>query len=135
MAGTPQEVAAAWVQGLSSKTDKITRGIQSVTVAPGQAAARQKSVWAANTAAAVDRFATNVGKVSLSDWQTAAINKGVPRIATGASNAQQKMEAVLTQLLPHIEATRRALPARGTYEQNKARMNAMVDGMHAFKMR
>lgn len=132
MATDPNTAAQDWVNGLSSKTAKITSSVQAVTVAPGQAAARQKTVWAQNTMAATDKWANAVGRVTLGDWQTAMVNKGIPRIASGASAAQGKMVAVFQQLLPHIDRVKASLPPRGTFEQNKARAVAMMDGMHAF---
>lgn len=128
----PNQVAADWANGLASKTDKISRGIDAVTVAPGAAAARQADVWANNTVASKSKFARNVGRVSLPDWQNAAKTKGLARIASGAQAAQPKMAAFLGRFLPYISSAAASLPARGTYEQNKARMIAMVDKAHAF---
>ena len=127
------QVAADWASRLGASGDKIARGVDAVTVAPGAAAARQKSVWQSNTAAAADKFARNVGKVSLADWQNAMKNKGVSRIASGASAAQPKMQNFLTRFLPYIANAAAALPPRGSYEQNKARLIAMVDKAHAFQ--
>ena len=133
MAQDPATVAAAWVAGLSSKTDKIKAGIDAVTVAPGQLAARQADTWANNTVAAKSKFARNVGAVSLQDWKTAAETKGIPRIATGAQAAQGKMAIFFGKLLPYIASAKSSLPPRGTYEQNKARASAMMDKMHQFQ--
>ena len=126
-------VATNWVNGLSSRTDKIRAGIAAVTVAPGQLAARQADVWAQNTVAAKARFARNVGNVSLGAWQTAASTKGVDRIASGAAAAHDKQVAFYQKLLPFIAQAKASLPARGTYEQNKTRATAMMDKMHAFQ--
>lgn len=123
--------AAAWVSGLSSKTQKISDGIDRVTVAPGQMAARAKGLWAANTAAAVDRFAARSQAVSLQEWQAAAKGKGLQRIASGAQGSQDKMVRVFSKLLPAIDAAVKSLPSRGTFEQNKARSMALMDKLHA----
>src|SRR2546428_6251470 len=93
----PASAAAAWAQRLAQSGDKITKGIQGVQVAPGAAAARQKSVWVANTTASADKWATNTQAVTLQDWQQAAISKGLPRIASGATAAQDKFTQFLTQ--------------------------------------
>lgn len=132
MATDPNTAAQDWVNGISAKTAKATASVQAVTVAPGQAAARQKAVWAQNTMAATDKWAANVGRVTLNDWQTAMTEKGIPRMATGASAAQSKMVLVFSQLLPYIASAKQSLPPRGTFEQNKARATAMMDKMHAF---
>lgn len=134
MAGqTPEQIAKAWSSGLSSATSKITAGVNSVAVAPGQAAARQKQVYINNVTASADKWATNVARVSLSTWQQDMINKGIPRIATGAQAAESKFASFMGQLLPYIDQGKKSLPARGNLEQNIARMTAWVRHMSNFK--
>ncbi len=132
---TPEEAAAAWARNLSSAGDRITRGVQAVTTAPGQAAARQKAVYQANVAAATDKWASRVASVSLPEWQQAMLDKGAPRIAQGAQAAQPKMAAFMGQLLPHIAQQVSALPARGGLDQNINRMTQFVRGMSKFQRR
>lgn len=91
-----------WQNGISSKTSKITKGIQSVTIAPGQKAAAKANAMLAGVTAAVTsgKWASNVASVSLSDWQTATSAK-VGNIATGAANAVKSpkvQQAVATML-------------------------------------
>lgn len=131
----PQAVAARWASRLASSTQQITDGVQGVTVAPGQAAARQKAVWAQNVQASQDKWAARVGSVSLGDWQQSMITKGAPRVASGAQAAVPKMASFLTQALPYIETVKAGLPARGTLDQNIARMTAFVQGMSKFQRR
>lgn len=127
--------AQDWVNGLSAKTEKAKAGAQRVTVAPGQAAARQKGAYVTGVTTNADKWANNVGKVTLAQWQDDFINKGIPRMASGAQQAQSKMAQFFTEFLPFLDSARSSLPARGTFEQNKARMNAMVDKVHAFRRR
>ena len=126
MAKDPQAAAQRWAQNLAGAGDKIREGVNAVQVSPGTLAARQADVWASNTAAAKQKFARNVGKLQLGDWQASMNNKGVNRIAEGAQQAQPKMAAFLTSFLPHVEAGVRSLPPRGGLEQNITRMTAMV---------
>lgn len=132
---TPDQVAAKWAQGLASAGTRITEGVNSVSTAPGQAAARQKAVWAQNVAASQDKWAARVASVSTADWQQAMISKGVPRIGTGATAAQPKFATFMGQLLPHIAQVRGSLPPRGTLDQNINRMTAFVRGMSQFQRR
>src|SRR5487761_725868 len=74
---TPDQIAANWASRLGASTQKITDGVQAVTVAPGQAAARQKAAWVANVAAAQDKWASRTAAVPLSTWQNDMINKGI----------------------------------------------------------
>lgn len=135
MAGSPDQIAQDWAARLAASGDKIARGVQSVTTAPGQAAARQKSAYVQNTQAAADKWASRTASVSLSDWQQATINKGVPRIAAGAQAAQGTMAQFMGQLLPHIDSARASLPARGNLEQNIARSAAFARKMAEFRRR
>lgn len=132
MAKDPSAVAAKWAANLSASTASITDGVNAVTVAPGQAAARQKAVWVQNTQAAANKWAVNTAAVTVQDWRDAMINKGVPRIASGATAAQPKMQSFMTKLLPYIANGQGALPPRGDINANIARMTAWVQYMHKF---
>lgn len=129
------QAAAAWAQRLASSTDRITQGVQAVTTAPGQAAARQKAVYQQNVVAATDKWATRVASVSLGEWQQAMVEKGAPRIASGAQAAQGKVQEFMGQLLPHIASQVSALPPRGGLDQNINRMTQFVRGMSKFQRR
>lgn len=130
---TPDQIATNWAQNLAGSTSKITAGVNAVTVAPGQAAARQKDVWLQNTQAAQAKWASRVAAVPLSDWQNAMTNKGVPRIASGATAAQPKFASFMTKFLPHLAAGKAALPPRGTLDQNVNRAVAMIRHNATFK--
>lgn len=131
--GTPDQVAAKWAANLGGATAAIQQGVEAVKVAPGQAAARQKSAYVQNVQAAADKWAGNVAAVSLQSWQSDMVNKGIPRVATGASAAEPKMTAFMGKLLPYIDSGRTQLPARGTLQQNKARVMAWIDYMAGFR--
>lgn len=133
MAVSPDAAATAWANRLAASTQKITDGINGVTVAPGIAAARQADAYVANVQAAVPKWKANVAAVSLQDWQQAAITKGVQRIGPGAQAAVPKFTQFMTRLLPHIDRVKGTLPARGTFDQNIARMVQFSQGMHQFR--
>lgn len=131
----PAQAAEDWATGLATKTDKITRGVRAVTVSPGQQAARQKNVYLAQVQANVDKWAANSAAVTVGEWQDAMINKGVGRIAAGATASKGKMAAFFAQLLPAIDAAKSGLPARGNFEQNMARLQQYLTKMHGFSYR
>ena len=135
MALDPTVAAKKWANRLSQAASDgtIQAGIQATTVAPGQAAARQKQVWAQNTAASVDRWAANTAAVSLPEWQAAMTNKALPRMAQGATEAEPKMAQFLSKLAPVIANAKNSLPARGTFQQNLQRANAMATALHNAK--
>lgn len=129
MAKDPNAVAQKWVTSMQSASQAIKDGVQAVTIAPGQAAARQKNVYVNNVAASADKWARNVASVSLGEWQDAMINKGAARVGTGASAAQSKMANAMTQLLPKIDSIVAALPPRGDLGANISRMTQFVTQM------
>ena len=127
------DAASKWAQNLGASTSRIQAGVQAVTVSPGQAAARQKQAYINGVNANAAKWAANVAAVSLTTWQNDVINKGIPRIASGASAAQPKFEAFMTRLLPFINQQVAALPQRGDLNANIARMTAFVTAMSKFK--
>ena len=133
MAKDPTAVAQDWAAKLGAAGAKAQAGAEAVRSAPGAAAARQVNVWAQNTAASAQKYARNVASVSLSDWQRAYVEKGIPRLGTGATAAIPKMQSFLAKFLPFVESAKASLPARGSFEQNKARAIAMMDAVHKFQ--
>ncbi len=126
---TADQIAANWANNLGAATTKITQGVNAVTVAPGQAAARQKATYIANVTARADTWAANTAAVTLPSWQSATLTKGIPRIATGAQAAQPKMVTVLNKLLPAISQAVAQLPPRGNLQQNLNRANALATAL------
>lgn len=129
---TPDQIAADWAQKLGAATTKITAGVNAVSVAPGQAAARQKALYVQNVQARADKWAARTAAVSLQDWQQAMTTKGVQRIGSGATAAQPKFATFMGKLLPYQQNLKGSLPARGNLDQNIARMTQFVRGMSQF---
>ena len=131
----PNAIAQQWASRLGASSQRITDGVNAVTVAPGQAAARQKQVWVQNVQASADKWASRTSQVSLGDWQQAMIQKGAPRVGAGATAAVPKFATFMGQLLPHIDSVKATLPARGNLDANIARMVAFTQGMAKFQRR
>ena len=129
----PTQAAQNWASRLGAATQAYTDGVNGVTVAPGQLAAAAKNLWLQNTQAAVNRFAANSAAVQLPAWQQAAISKGAPRLGTGATAAQPKMEQVFAKLFPAIRSAVGALPGRGTIDQNIERSRQFALKMNSLK--
>ena len=134
---TPQAAAQKWVTRLSGATQEITAGVQGVTKAPGQSAAEKFNKWvAAMTNPAIQqKWRNNVGAVSLSDWQQAMVNIGIPRIASGAQAKQGKYEAFASQFFPFLQAGVARIEQMDdtTFEARVQRATAMMTYTHGFK--
>lgn len=135
MAQNPQAVADKWASRLSASTTEITNGVNAVTTAPGQLAAAQKDLWLAKVMQSKDKWANNVGRVTLGEWKQKMLEVGVPRIASGANANKPKMAAFMTQFLPHVEAGAQMVKAmpKMNLEDSIARMTAMVRHTANFK--
>lgn len=129
----PQTMASRWATGMSGATARYTEGVQSVRVAPGQLAAAQAGVWVQNVTAAQQRFASRVASVSLASWQQSAINKGAPRLASGAAASQDKFQQFANSFLPALSNIVSSLPPRGTFDQNVARLTQYIQSVHQLK--
>lgn len=132
---TSAQAAAKWLSGLQNATARMTAGAQAVQTAPGQAAAAASAKWLAKVTASQQKFATNVAKVSLQDWQNAYITTGIPRVSQGAQQKQGKVTAFMDQFLPYLNTglqTIDKMPST-TLEDGIARATAMIRYNAKFK--
>jgi hypothetical protein len=133
----PADVSAKWSRNLSASTPSITSGVQAVTIAPTQAAARQGDAYlqGVQRAYADGKWQAGLQRVTLQDWQNAMLTKGIPRIQQGATAGKANVEQFMGQLLPYIQTGQRALAAtpRGTLETNLSRMTTFARYMSNFK--
>lgn len=124
------DVANKWANNLAASTTSIQAGVQSVTTAPTALAAQAQNAYLAGVQRAVSsgKWANALQKVSLADWQQAMIQKGIPRIASGAAAAKPKFASFMQQFLPYLQqgvANLSTMP-RGTLDQNIQRAVAMM---------
>ena len=134
MAKNPSDVASRWSRGLAGSTDKIKSGVQAVSQAPGAKAAASKAKYLAGIQQNADKWARNVGSVSLGEWQSAMVDKAIARIPQGAQAAESKMTNFFNQLLPYIDSnvnTVRLMPNL-TLEDSVNRAAAWIRTMSKF---
>ena len=133
----PAAVAQRWVTNLGGSVEKIRQGVQAVTTSPTSAAAAAGQLWQQRVQdpATLAKFQRGLQRVSLSDWQQSMIQKGLPRIATGAANAKDKFTAFLTQFLPFVANVANQVHAmpKATLEDRIARAVAQIRGNAAFR--
>lgn len=134
---TPIEFAEKYATRMTNATSDIARGIARVTTSPTKKAAAKKDKMLANLTKAVNdgRWQKGLEKVSLEEWQTKAIEVGVPRIAAGVNAAKSKMEAFASKLIPAQEALMREIDKMPdiTLEDKIARSAAWQRGMAKLK--
>jgi hypothetical protein len=132
------QMAANWANGMAQAGEKIRAGVQAVTEAPTAKAARRTDAMLAGLQRAIasGKVAAGLNAVSLEDWKSATLNKGIGRVAAGAAAAKPKVQNFAQQFLPHLEAGLRELDSmpRGDIETNIARATAMMRHNAKFRM-
>ena len=125
---TSADATAKWLQNLSASQDRMTKGAQSVTRAPGLAAAAAADKWLAKVTQAKAKFASRVSSVSLQDWQNAYITVGIPRVAQGATAKQAKVTSFFDEYLPYLARGLQTIDNMPsvTLEDGIARASAMI---------
>jgi len=136
---TPAEFANKWATRLGAATEDIQRGVNRVTDAPTEKAAQKADKYLAKVTAAVSsgKFARNLRKVSLEQWKTATISKGIPRVSQGAQAAKTKVQGFAEQLNAHQDDLKGKINAMPdvTLEDSINRATAWIRGMATFQMK
>lgn len=132
---TAQAWLSKWGTNLNAAGTYIKNGVSAVQTAPGVSAAAASDRMIAGVQAAVTsgKWQRNVSAVSLQSWQNSMINKGIPRIAQGVTQAQANKVPQITALLGAISTAVQAtnsLP-KGGLEQGIARATTFMRAMSA----
>lgn len=132
---TPEQAVAKWLTNIGAATDRMTQGAMRVQKAPGASAAAAADKWLQRVTAAKAKFATNVARVTLQEWQNSYTTIGIPRVAQGAQAKQSKVLAFQTEFLPYLQrgvSTIDNMPSV-TLEDGIARATAMIRYNAKFK--
>lgn len=137
MAKDVQTVVDSWASGMAQAGKKITDGVNAVTEAPGQKAAAAADLWQQRVSDPLvkAKFQRRSQAVSLQDWKTAMLTKGVNRVGAGAAASKPKFAKFMQQFLPFVQnvaAQVRQMP-KGDINASIARMTAQVQGTAAFQ--
>jgi hypothetical protein len=107
--------------------------VDRVTEAPGIAAAAKADKMLAGITEAINdgSWAAAVSGVSLADWRTATIDKGIGRIAAGVDGAMQAQVQMAEKLLAAVESVKTTVDAMPdtNLEDRIQRMVAFSRGM------
>ena len=131
----PTSAARNWSQGLTGAGQKITDGVNRVQTAPGQKAAQQVQKYINGVTNAVPKWQRKVAAVSLESWRSSMINKGVPRVATGAQAAEGKFQQAITPLFSFMQSLWNQVESMDTSTPGArdAKMLAWVQGMRQYQ--
>ena len=131
----PVSAAANWTAGLTGAGQKITDGVNRVNQAPGQKAAAQAQKYINNVTASVPKWQRKVAGVTLEQWRSAMITKGVPRVASGAQASQGKFQGALVPLFQFMQSLWQQVDAMDTSTPaaRDAKMLAWSQGMRNYQ--
>ncbi len=133
------EYAEKWGRRLKASTEDVRKGVQRVTVAPGEAAAAQIELMKANLMKSLEdgTWANNVRAVTLQEWQDKFITKGIPRMGAGVDAAQPKQILMAEKLLAAVDASVDQVnrTPRGDLETNIGRMVTFAREMNKRKIK
>lgn len=133
------EVAAKWQKNLAASTESIRNGVMNTQVSPTEAAARRQDAYVEGVqrAATSGKWAKGLRRVSKQQWQDAMITKGLPRVASGATQAKPKVEAFMGEWLPYMDQLKNKLESqpRGDLQTNIQRAVTAMEHNAAFTRR
>lgn len=136
MAKDPTSVAAKWATNLGAATQSMQDGVNGVQTAPTQLAAAQADRYVQGVQQAVSSgsWQKALQNVSLQSWQQSMLQKGIPRVASGANQAKGKFATFMSKLLPYQQNLQAQLAAtpRGDLQTNIQRMIMWANGMAQF---
>ena len=134
---TPQEFQEKQARRLKASLEDIKKGVGRVTESPTEKAAAKADKFVAGVQKSVEdgKWQAGLRKVSLDQWKSDMINKGVNRIPAGIDAAREKVVDFASQLLPHIDSLQSKVKSMPdlTLEVSIARMTAFTRGMAEFK--
>ncbi len=134
---TAAEFQEKHARRLKGAIDDMRKGIEGVTQSPTAKAASKVDKMRTNIVASIDngKWAAGLNRVSLDEWKTKMIDKGLNRVATGIDGAAAKTTAFAQELLPHIDRGVDAIKkmADTTLEDNINRMTTFIRHMSKFQ--
>lgn len=134
---TPEEGAQKLIDRAKAATPHIKDQVMKVKVAPTALAADKLDKMRAGFLAALDSGKVERGlrRTSLQAWQSAMINKGIPRIAQGLDSAKDKIIEFNRQFYPYLERVQAEVAAMSdlTLEDSINRMVHNVRRISEFR--
>lgn len=134
---TPEQAQEKHARRLKGSIEDIRMGVERVTVSPTEKAAAAIPKMKIKLNAAIDSGKVERGlkRVSLDEWKTKTVNKGLNRIGAGIDEAKEKTTRFYGELFPYqdrIKAEVDRMPSV-TLEDNISRMTKFVRDMAKFE--
>lgn len=131
---TAAQANQAWKDSQTKATTNYGDGVQAYTGDWAEATVAQQNVLLQNVTTSIQdgTWARKVRAKSTQGWKSDTIAKK-GNFTTGFTAGAPNQLASATKIMSALGTLVPSLPARGTYEQNKQRWAALVDGLHALK--
>ena len=134
---TPEEFVEKHARRLKAATPDMRVGVEKVSVAPTALAAKKIDKMRAHLLEKIDdgTVARRLNAVTLEDWKSKMLTKGVGRVAEGIDQAAAKVRDFASQLLPAVDAAKGKIAGMAdlTLEDSINRMNTYIREMAKFK--
>lgn len=134
MALDPTLATQKWVNRMQAASAEITAGVNAVSVAPGVSAAKQANAWITRIQASKAKWERNVAAVTLEQWKSAMIERGIPAINAGVTAKSGNYLNFANKAYPYIAtgvAHVKSMP-KGTLAQSQARANYFMEYMSKY---
>ena len=134
---TPEEFVEKHARRLKGASVDMRTGVEKITVSPTSQAAQKIDKMRSHLIEAIDsgKVKRRLEAVTLEDWKSKMLSKGVGRVAEGIDQAAPKVLNFAQQLLPAVSAAQskiKALPDL-TLEDNINRMTTYIREMSKFE--
>lgn len=134
---TPKQIAEKYARRGSEALPDYLAGIDNVTENPMEKAIAKLPKAKQNYIAAIDsgKMQRGLERVTMADWKAITKQKGEERYVSGVIAAAPKVEAFMTELLPHIDEGKTLIAKMPdtTLQQNIARVSIFLTHMSKFK--
>jgi len=127
---TPQQASQKLGNGIRNGSTAYTNGVNAVQTAPSQLAIAKKSKWvqAMTDPKTHDRWEAGLGRISLTDWKSAASGVGAQRFAQSADKAQTNYQEFATDFFPFLASVQSQVNAMPDVTLDE-RINKAVQNM------
>jgi len=131
---TAQQAAANWINSAGRAQTDWQTGVQNYQGDWAGATVRQANAMLQNVTTAVTSglWAAKVQAVGTAGWKADTLAKST-NFATGFQAGAQRQASAIAKIIQAEQNIVGSLPPRGTYDQNKLRATAVMDGLHALR--